>query len=160
MKKSTIFLGVLFVIFSACCQNKSATQLIILPLHPYVASPIDYDSTQKKDRSFIVKYYFIKGVYEATDELSSKIDSFIIQSLKADNDDYMAYGGYSMYFFKESSQINSNYRYTGTDDNPENHTEDLLFIYSWSAKKFTGCNYYKNGKPVKTIYRKSGDLFK
>lgn len=161
MKKEIIsFIAFVSITLTSCCQNNKF-DIKILPLHPYKASPTDYDHSDTKEKSYINKFFFIRGACVATDELSKRVDSFVLASLK-DDSDFIKYGGYYIDFFKESNELNENYRQgNGTDETPSKHiSEDLIFSYHWSNKKFTGCDFYKNGKVIKTIYNNNGDVFK
>ena len=126
----------------------------IIPLHPYSASPTFYDKTETKEKSYVIKFYFIDGAHEATDKLSDSLDSFINSFLKTD-DDFKIYGGYHIDFFKKSYEINEIYRDTGGHNSIESHYEDLLFEYHWDNKKFTACEYYEKGRVIKTVTKKS-----
>lgn len=132
-------------------------------LHPYSSSPTDYDKNTMPQKSFVVKFYFIQGACNATDELSNTVDTFIIASLKIDNKDFNKYGGYYIYFYKKTDKINENFReeVNGFLSNTlDEYTDDLLFRYEWSDKKFKGCYFYRKGKIIKTVWSKKGDLFK
>ena len=81
--------------------------------------------------------------------------------MKDHHGDYDTYGGYQMYFFRETNELNANYRNTGTDDTPDSHIdEDLLLKYVWSHKEFRGCQLYEKGKVIKTVFDNKNILFK
>lgn len=134
-----------------------------MPLHPYTESPCRYDSVRPKSKCYIIKYYYAKGICKATDEMSKKTDLFITESLKSDSADFIEYSEYYIDIYRESKNINDNYRQQidGIFSNLlSEHDEDLLFRYEWSGKKFKRCQYYKNGKVFKTVYGKGDGLFK
>lgn len=163
MKYIIFLLYSVFAVVMSCCQNTEISKIKIMPLHPYSASPTDYDKKTTPKKSFIAKFYFIEGACEATDELSYRIDSFIIESLRKDNKDFNRYGGYYIYFYRQSKDIDKDFRQQidGIFSNSlDAYTKDLLFEYEWSYKKFSGCYYYKNGKIIKTVLGKKGNLFK
>ncbi len=161
MKSAISFL--LFAFASISCQNIDVSKIKILPLHPYSSSPSFYDSTSLPKNNFIDKYYFIQGAYKATDELSDIVDAFIISFVKNDSVDFNKYGGYYIFLYKETSQINKSFRekidgvFTNTLDD---HKDDLLFRYKWENQKFISCEYYQNGKVIKILYSKKAALFK
>ena len=163
MKNTISILFFACVITASCCQNNELSQIKILPLHPYSASPSDYDKNTNLKHEYIAKYYFVHGAYKATDELSSTVDTFIISSLKKDDRDFNKYGGYYFYLYKETDELNINFRqqadgiFTNTLDG---HEDDLLFRYRWEDQQFIICDYYQNGKIIKTVYGKRGALFK
>lgn len=165
MKKWIILLTLsIHITFTSCCQNQDMSKIKILPLHPYSSSPTDYDSTATKSKNFVVKFYFIEGACKSTDELSERVDMFITESLKKDNSDFMEYGGYYIYFYQETNHINKDFKESIdgmiSSDILDEYSDDLLFRYEWSDKKFVACDYYKNGKVVNTLYRKKGVIFK
>jgi len=95
--------------------------------------------------------------------MSKKTDLFITESLKSDSADFIEYSEYYIDIYRESKNINDNYRQQidGIFSNLlSEHDEDLLFRYEWSGKKFKRCQYYKNGKVFKTVYGKGDGLFK
>lgn len=143
------------------CHGQDTSKIQIYPLYPYSASPTDYDSTTERARNFIVKYYFIRGATKATDDLSQKVDSFLMVPVLKDSSNFNSYGSYLVYVFKESDKTNENYRNRGTDDTPDSHIDDdLMYIYEWRARKFYGCDFYKNGQVIKTIDKKLQLIFK
>lgn len=163
MKTIIRLLPIILFYLISCCQNKQMTEIKIMPLHPYSASPTDYEKTTPAEESFVAKFYFIQGACEATDQLSNGVDSFLSESLRKDEKDFDRYGGYYIYFYRQTKDINKNFRQQidGIFSNSlDAYTKDLLFEYEWSYKKFSGCYFYKNGKIIKTVRNKKGDLFK
>jgi len=138
------------------CNQQDTSKMKIYPLHPYSASPTEYDSTAEKSRTFIVKYFFVQGAVKATEELSFEVDEFLTKSILNDSINFKDYGSYIVYVFKESSTTNQNYRNRGTDDTPGSHIDDdLLYQYTWEGRKFSKCEFYKNGNVTKTINNKA-----
>ncbi len=159
--KLILILGNFFILLVCCSPQENLSKIEILPLHPYEESPLD--NHHFKNETYIAKYYFIRNAFLATDGLSFKLDSFIVTSLEMDKTDFDEYGGYYLYFYRESDNINVNFRQNldGLFTNPlSSFQKDLLFRYEWSGKKFKGCQYYRKGKVFKTLYGKKGDLFK
>jgi hypothetical protein len=145
----------------SCCRD--STQINIKPLHPYSASPYYFKQNETKKQNYIVKYFFIEGVNKSTDNLSKQIDVFLINYIKSDTD-FVNYGGYYVVFFKSTKEINENFSETIdgmiSHKTLDEHDKDLLYRYMWLDKVFMGCEYYKNGKVVKTVYDKDSDIFK
>ena len=149
----------IFLIFTSCivlfasCQNHNIKNVKILPLHPYSASPTKYDSTATKANNYFIRYYFIKNADEAVDKIANIIDTFVVQLIKNDSDNFLEYGDYSIYFYRETSRLNENFKEKVDGminyDLLDNYYDDLLFIYDWRVQKFEGCKYYKNGKIIK-----------
>ncbi len=160
--KTVITYFTLFLLSStAIFCNQDTSKIKFYPLHPYSASPTDYDPTQKKSRTFITKYYFIEGAAKASDELSNKVDLFLSNTILNDSINFREYGGYTVLVFKESNFINKDYRNRGTDDSPDSHMDDdLLFEYQWNDRQFSKCEFYKNGTITKTIRKKPALIFK
>jgi hypothetical protein len=150
--------GFLILVLISCTQTRSDFE--ILPLHPYSTNSAGDVATKDKSKEFVVKTYFIKGAKEISEQLENKVDSFVHSSIKQNINDLNSYGSYYIYFYKASESINENYRETGTDDNLDSHSEDLLFVYNWSGGEFSGCHYYKGGKRVKTVLDKKGEIYK
>lgn len=93
-----LFLNMLFTV---SCQNSGKNQIIIIkPLSPYTASPTYFNTSERKNTSFILKYYFIDGASEATDKLSQQVNSLIIKLVQHDSD-FANYGGYHLLFYKK-----------------------------------------------------------
>lgn len=147
----------------SCGSNTETAAIKIKPLHPYSASPFDYHLNEKKEKSFIIKFYFIEGACKATDELSKQVDKFITKFIESDTD-FIHFGGYHLRFYRKTKVINENFKeqidgrisYSLLDD----YDKDLLFEYAWSAKNFMGCTYYYNSKVIKTVYNKEGNILK
>lgn len=133
----------------------------VLPLHPYSASPTDYDPSTIKGRTFIDKYFFVEGVISADENLCDTINMFVRQYLRNNPSDFETYGSYKMYFFRKTDRLNSTYKNRGTDDTPKSHIdEDLLLKYEWSHNEFGGCSIYKKGEVIKTVFKSNDVLFK
>jgi hypothetical protein len=160
MRMMLLTTTVLFGLLS-CCHN--AAQISIKPLHPYSASPYYHKQNETKKQNYINKYFFIEGACKSTVSLSKQVDSFLISYIKGDTD-FVDYGDYYVDFYRRTKEINENFREV-TDgmishNTLDEHDEDLLYRYMWSDKDFMGCEYYKNGKVIKTVYDKGGDIFK
>ena len=68
--------------------------------------------------------------------------------------DFSEYGSYMIRFYKESNEINQDFRENidGIISNSlSDHDEDLLFEYGWEHKEFSGCKFYEQGKVKKTV---------
>ena len=152
----------LFITLLMSCFGKGTKQPIeVFPLHPYSASPTDYDPSTNKQNTFIEKYFFVDGAKSLGSNLADTINIFVRQYLESNRTDFEMYGGYSMYFFRKTDQLNSNYRNRGTDDTPSSHIEeDLLLKYEWSDQKFDSCSVYKNGELIKAVFISNEILFK
>lgn len=156
----TLFLNMLFI---ASCQSSEKNQIIIKPLSPYTASPANFNTNERKNTSFIVKYYFIEGASKATDKLSQQVNSFIIKRIQHDSD-FANYGGYHLLFYKKTKVLNENFKEVIdgmiSNNSLDSHQNELLFEYTWSGKDFIECNYYRNGKIIKTTHFKNSSVFK
>ena len=159
------FFQILFLnmLLSVGCQNANIASIKIKPLHPFSSSPHDYNPSERKNKSYIIKFYFIEGATQVNDVLSKQVDSFILKHIKSDTD-FVHFGGYNLRFYRKTKIINEDFReqidgminYCLLDE----YDKDLLFEYLWSDKDFMGCNFYKDGKIVKTIYDKGQDILK
>ncbi len=150
------FLQLLFS-FSLLSCGHDGSGISIKPLHPYSSSPYYYQTDDIKDKEYVIKYFFIEGANKATDDLAELVDQFVVNKISSDSD-FVDFGGYYMDFYKKTNIINEKFR-EQTDGIVSNnllndHTGDLLFRYTWAGKEFLGCEYFKNGKIIKTEYDK------
>lgn len=163
MRNIMFLTSFVFTSVMSCCQSEIMSKIKIIPLHPYSSSPTNYDKNTTAEKSFVVKFYFIEGACKATDELSNMVDAFIIESIKKDEKDFNKYGGYYIYFYRGSKNINEHFReqVDGIFSNTlDEYNYDLLFRYEWNGRSFKGCSYYRNGKIFKTIWGKNENLFR
>jgi len=148
--------------FINCAQNIQS-DFKIKPLHPYSASPFDYDSTVEKKRNFIEKYFFISNI-KSNQGLMDSVDSFVAQLYDKSKIEIEEYGRFSINFYRETEVINENFRQEIDGmisyNLLENYKDDLLFTYVWIDGEFFGCNLLKNGKVIETRFPQNSNAFK
>lgn len=154
-----VFNILLFIILiSFRCQSGAMTNIKVKPLHPYSVSPFYYNQNEPKQQSYICKFFYIEEVSKASDNLSNRVDTFVSRFIKSDSD-YYDFGSYKLYFYRETSKINENFREQIDGMITYNllsaYKSDILFEYTWSGGEFIGCNFYKNGKVVKKNIKRS-----
>jgi hypothetical protein len=150
----------LFIALLACTEKSN--KIIIQPLHPYRSTPADYRVNEIVENSFVNKFFFIDN--SANQTLTFEKVKIFVQNFVHHDSDYKKFGDYHLYFYRQTSTINENYRENidGMISNVslDDFDENLIFKFTWIDLKFSGCEFFYKGKIIEVKRKIEGDVFK
>lgn len=152
--------GILVLCLIGCSAKKQLSQKI-KPLHPYRSTPADFNANENKGNSFVIKYFFIENPHYNTSSFDSVVA--FVQNFCSSDSDYVQFGNYQMWFYRRTHEINENFRevYEGfySNNSLTDHTDDIIYKFSWTDRKFSGCEVYNLGDPIEFKMVIKGKIF-